>query len=61
MDWPTVIKRLTDNGWTQTQLAERCSCAQSTISDLANDKIKTPSYAIGKELEVLVGELDQEA
>lgn len=61
MDWPTVIKRLTESGWTQTQLAERCNCAQSTISDLANDKIKTPSYAIGKELEVLVTELDAEA
>jgi len=54
MDWPGIIKQLQDRGWTQTQLAERCGCAQSTISALARDKTEVPAYSTGRELERLV-------
>lgn len=56
MDWPSIIKRLQDRGWTQAQIADQCGCKQPTISDLANDKTRSPSYMLGKELERLDSE-----
>ncbi len=51
MDWPATISQLLGNGWTQKRLADKCGCAQATISDLARGKTSHPSYPVGKELE----------
>lgn len=50
MDWQSIISELRERGMTQQQIAERCDCAQSTISDLARGVIKSPSYGIGVSL-----------
>lgn len=50
MDWQAIISELRKRGLTQQQIAERCDCAQSTISDLARGAIKSPSYGIGVSL-----------
>jgi len=61
MDWPTLIDKLVKSGWTQKRLAEKCGCAQATISDLARGKTADPSYPVGKELERLANDLAQPA
>lgn len=50
MDWKQVLTRLTDEGLTQTQIAERCGVAQSTISGLARGATKSPTYELGTQL-----------
>jgi hypothetical protein len=53
MDWKKLIADLKEAGWTQAQLAARCECAQSTISDISTGSIVTPSFHIGDTLRTL--------
>lgn len=50
MDWMALIKRLTDRGWLQTQIAVRVGAQQSTISELGSGNIKEPRYTLAKAL-----------
>lgn len=50
MDWQTLISELTRNGVTQTVMAIRAGCSQSTISEIFKGKIKDPAYSIGRAL-----------
>ena len=50
MDWKKLITELQGVGVTQVQMAERCGCAQTTISDLLNGRIERPRYEIGAAL-----------
>lgn len=53
MDWKTIISDLVEVGMTQEQIADKCGCAQSTISDLATGATATPRYHIGDALRTL--------
>ena len=50
MDWPAVIRDLTNSGLTQTQIADACGVAQSHISYLARSVRKAPSWQLGDQL-----------
>jgi len=50
MDWKALIKRLSDRGWLQTQIAERVGAQQSTISELGNGNIREPRYTLAASL-----------
>ena len=50
MNWAELISRLQEAGLSQPQIARRCGCAQSTISDLASGNTKDPRFSIGKAL-----------
>lgn len=50
MQWKNIISDLKSAGLTQTQIAEKCGCAQSTISEMATDGDRTPSFPIGAAL-----------
>jgi transcriptional regulator with XRE-family HTH domain len=56
MNWQKLLSDLKDLGLTQMQIAERCACAQTTISDLATGATKQPGYAIGASLLALAQE-----
>lgn len=58
-DLKAVIDELIEKGgWTQVRIAERIDCAQSTISDIQNGKLKHgPSWVIGKALIELHAEI----
>jgi transcriptional regulator with XRE-family HTH domain len=51
MNWVDLIALLQEAGYTQTEIAQECGCAQNTISDLANGKTKRPNYDIGQALQ----------
>lgn len=57
MNWPQVIKDLKAAGWTQVRLAIHCNTRQSTISDLHTGAVESPSYELGKALELLHAEV----
>lgn len=50
MDWPRILKDLSDRGLTQQQIAEKCGVAQGTVSDLARGTSKNPSFQFGRAL-----------
>lgn len=50
MQWKTIITQIQSSGLTQTQIAEKCKCAQSTISELMTDPDRIPSFPIGAAL-----------
>lgn len=50
MDWKKLISDLQAAGVTQVQMAAKCGCAQTTISDLLNGRIERPRYEIGAAL-----------
>jgi predicted transcriptional regulator len=50
MQWKNIISDLKASGLTQMQIAERCGCAQSTISEMSTDGDRTPSFPIGAAL-----------
>lgn len=56
MNWADLIFRLQEAGLSQPQIARRCGCAQSTISDLASGTTKDPRFSIGKALVELASE-----
>ena len=50
MQWKNIISDLKASGLTQMQIAEKCGCAQSTISEMATDVDRTPRFPIGAAL-----------
>lgn len=50
MQWKNIISDLKASGLTQMQIAEKCGCAQSTISEMATDGDRTPRFPIGAAL-----------
>lgn len=44
----TEIKQMT--GYSQGEIASRCGCGQSTISDLLAEKTKGPRYDLGQKI-----------
>lgn len=50
MDWPNILKDLSERGLTQQQIAEKCGVAQGTVSDLARGESKNPSFSFGQAL-----------
>ena len=50
MQWKNIISDLKASGLTQMQIAERCGCAQSTISEMSTDGDRIPSFPIGAAL-----------
>jgi predicted XRE-type DNA-binding protein len=50
MQWKTIIDEIQESGLTQTEIAERCKCAQSTVSELASTPGRVPSWSIGAAL-----------
>jgi transcriptional regulator with XRE-family HTH domain len=50
MQWKNIIDDIQASGLTQTEIAERCKCAQSTISELASTPDRVPSWSIGAAL-----------
>jgi transcriptional regulator with XRE-family HTH domain len=53
MDWKSLIADLQARGLSQPQIAEKCHCAQATISDLANGHTKEPRHSLGEALRKL--------
>ena len=56
MDWKKLIRDLQALGVTQVQMAERCNCAQTTISDIVNGRTGNPRWEIGAGLLALLHE-----
>lgn len=52
MNWQSIVSDLTSWGLTQVQIAKKCGCTQSRISDLARDG-GTVSYELGVALAAL--------
>ena len=50
MDWRTLVAAIIATGATQTQIAEECGCAQSTISDLLTGQTAEPRWSLGQSL-----------
>jgi hypothetical protein len=48
--WSELLTALRGLGWTQMQIAERCGCTRSTVSDLASGKAKDTMYSLGEKL-----------
>lgn len=48
-------------GRTQAQIAALCGLAQSTVSDLSKQKIRSPSYEVGQRLVDLHKEVCRDA
>jgi transcriptional regulator with XRE-family HTH domain len=60
MNWNILIRALTNRergGVTQVELARRCECGQSTISELARGVTSTPNANLGLKLLELHSEL----
>ncbi len=55
MDWKQIIAEIHRHGYKQAQIADKCHCAQSTISELASGNTENPSYALGERLTELLG------
>lgn len=53
MDWKNILADLRAAGWTQKDIAAKCGCAQTTVSDLATGKTDQPVYSIGERLTAL--------
>ena len=50
MQWKNIIFDIQASGLTQTEIAERCKCSQSTISELASTPDRVPTWPIGAAL-----------
>lgn len=53
MDWTKLIAEIQKCGLSQPQIAAKCECAQSTISDLASGTTKEPRHSLGEALRAL--------
>lgn len=53
MNWVETMALLKEAGYTQPDIAKRCKCAQSTISDIARGANQHPRYEIGVVLQQL--------
>jgi transcriptional regulator with XRE-family HTH domain len=47
MNWKQVISDLQAKGFTQVQIALRCGCSQSTVSDISTGRTTEPGASIG--------------
>jgi predicted XRE-type DNA-binding protein len=50
MNWQNILSDLSSWGFTQVQIAKKCGCTQSRISDLARNPDTTVSYSLGASL-----------
>ena len=49
--WQTIIKEIKlASGLTQPEIANKCGCGQTTISELETGKTGDPRYTLGKSL-----------
>lgn len=46
MDWKKIVADLTEAGFTQNELAEKCECSQPTISAIKDGTTKDPKASI---------------
>lgn len=53
MDWKTLIEDLRKAGVKQDEIAAKCGCKQSSISDLATGTTTLPNYKIADALREL--------
>jgi transcriptional regulator with XRE-family HTH domain len=53
MDWTKLIAEIQERGLSQPQIAAKCECAQSTVSDLASGTTKEPRHSLGEALKAL--------
>lgn len=53
MNWSAILLDLTNWGLTQVQIAKKCGCTQSRISDLARNDDTSVSYQLGAALAAL--------
>ncbi|WP_439606841.1 hypothetical protein [Hydrogenophaga sp.] len=53
MNWQTLISDLANWGLTQVEIAKRCGCRQSRISELANGKSTSVGFELGAALSTL--------
>lgn len=61
MNWQDLIGELSQLGYSQPQIAEKCGCGQATVSDLARGITANPSFKIGKGLTDLLKRARREA
>lgn len=54
-----IVKKLSDFGLTQAEIASRSKVPQPRISDILSKKQQTISYEAGKRLEALLNELSE--
>jgi transcriptional regulator with XRE-family HTH domain len=53
MDWKKLIAELIASGMTQVEIASRCGCKQTTVSELMRGVTTEPRYALGEKLRKL--------
>ena len=53
MNWKTLIAELIASGMTQAEIAARCGCKQTTVSELFRGITTDPRYALGEKLKKL--------
>lgn len=53
MNWVEIISVIQQAGYSQTQIARLCGCAQPTINELATGKTIDPRDSIGQALRQL--------
>jgi predicted XRE-type DNA-binding protein len=53
MNWVETIALIQKAGYSQTQIAKFCGCAQSSLNELATGQTKDPRDSIGQALRKL--------
>lgn len=53
MNIQSIVQDLLASGLTQTEIAAKCDCAQSRISEIANGRAANVSFALGTALVAL--------
>ncbi len=53
MNWKRLLAELSERGWKQQQIALRVGAAQASISDLSRGKTASPTYELGRAIELL--------
>lgn len=53
MNWKNLIAELIATGMTQPEIAARCGCGQTTVSELARGVTAEPRWALGEKLKKL--------
>ena len=47
INWSQIVRRLTESGLTQPEIARLCQCGQSTVSDLLRGATTDPRTSTG--------------
>lgn len=50
MNWHSIISDLQQRGLSLAQIARKCGCAQSSISDLKGRRTQEPAFPVGAAL-----------